>query len=429
VNPPANSTLAECAAIPAITAADDLQYKDACGDLVTAPVSPTENLNGVDSDRTCANPCDDCSAKRKWETTVCDKPLVYEQTITVPKSTPVLDWVGPLPPPITRSCGEGPPAKDELNYTVTICGSVTIKGPVTPEDSPDPASGYDKCTDFDFNRTWSATECGVDLTNEQQITISAAAAPTFENPPGNEEKGQCVTTIPNPASLYYNDGCGKTNQGPVIVDRAVIECGGSEADWSNICADCSVSYYWSVTVCGTASHNQTITRPKDDKEPTVTPEDQDADCKDTAFPPVQPSAEDNCGVDNATWSNEDVLPCEDTSASCLTDDIFKKCYRTWKVKDTCGNEGSAVQTINVKDSADPVITCPANQAYGCTDPIPFDTASATDACGVQGVVLTPCCLEGNVLKRSWTATDKCGKTSACVQEVTISVDACAAPPG
>jgi hypothetical protein len=57
--------------------------------------------------------------------------------------------------------------------------------------------------------------------------------------------------------------------------------------------------------------------------------------------------------------------------------VFKACYRTWYVKVPCGNEGSAVLTVNVKDNYAPAIACPVNKLYDCTDPIPCKTTAAT----------------------------------------------------
>jgi hypothetical protein len=161
---PSDKTLNECEAFPAILPQDALQYYDACGVLVATPVvnpGDTTRTGTVNVGGKCADPCNGCSVTRKWETTLCDKPLKHEQIITVPGATPDLTWKDEapetrFPSPATRTCGDGPPATVDLDYTVSICDSVTDKDPVTPTDEPG-LSGRNKCADFVFDRTWSVT--------------------------------------------------------------------------------------------------------------------------------------------------------------------------------------------------------------------------------------------------------------------------------
>ncbi len=123
--------------------------------------------------------------------------------------------------------------------------------------------------------------------------------------------------------------------------------------------------------------------------------------------------------------------------------------RTWTISDLCGNSATCAQTINVDDSAAPMIaTCPAvRNIEGCnpsaiTNP-PYSASMAvssegvfengtnmgatSDGCAVTVVnyidAVTGTC--PTVVTRTWTITDACGNASTCNQ--TINVDDTAAP--
>src|SRR5439155_14637737 len=102
--------------------------------------------------------------------------------------------------------------------------------------------------------------------------------------------------------------------------------------------------------------------------------------------------------------------------------------RTWTATDGCGNSASCLQTIRFQDTAQPLITCPANITLECTVlPITDNTgmASATDTCsGVSSINFvdafdtTNCTGKGMIL-RTWTATDACGNSATCLQTITF----------
>src|SRR5207247_1341770 len=100
--------------------------------------------------------------------------------------------------------------------------------------------------------------------------------------------------------------------------------------------------------------------------------------------------------------------------------------RTWNAIDQCGNSNSCVQTITVRDTTPPTITCPANLTLEC----PADTstnatgvATAQDTCSSVTVTysdsVTNNCGGTKIIARTWVATDACGNSSRCVQTITV----------
>lgn len=90
--------------------------------------------------------------------------------------------------------------------------------------------------------------------------------------------------------------------------------------------------------------------------------------------------------------------------------------------------GGTVFAATVIDGTPPVITCPASKTVECntsTDPGVTDTAMATDTfdsnprVAYSDSVLGGTCLGTKVIKRTWTATDRAGNSSSCVQTITV----------
>src|SRR5207247_7705623 len=102
--------------------------------------------------------------------------------------------------------------------------------------------------------------------------------------------------------------------------------------------------------------------------------------------------------------------------------------RTWTASDACSNSISCVQTITVRDTIKPAITCPPDVVLECpnTDTRTNVTgvATAQDACSAVTIsysdVTTNNCAGTKVIARTWTATDRCGNSTSCVQTITLS---------
>jgi hypothetical protein len=88
-----------------------------------------------------------------------------------------------------------------------------------------------------------------------------------------------------------------------------------------------------------------------------------------------------------------------------------------------------VQTITVVDTTPPEVTCPADVTITCpesTDPADTGAATGLDTCGTVVINLSDEVTEAAAadvvmysIVRTWTATDECGFSSACVQTITV----------
>src|SRR5439155_24538337 len=101
--------------------------------------------------------------------------------------------------------------------------------------------------------------------------------------------------------------------------------------------------------------------------------------------------------------------------------------RTWTATDDSGNSTNVVQTITVRDTTPPSITCAANKTVECASTWTFDAPTATDTCGTATIAIlgtvtntTGKCCGTFDATRTWRATDACGNTAVCSQTVTVA---------
>ena len=130
---------------------------------------------------------------------------------------------------------------------------------------------------------------------------------------------------------------------------------------------------------------------------------------------VPAATNDNCGILSVTNDAPAVFLKGTTTV-------------TWTATDTSGNTNSCTQTVTVKDTQPPTITCPANVMVS-TDP---GTCSATnvalgmplatnDNCGILSVTNdAPAVFPMGTTTVTWTVTDTSGNTDACTQTVTVN---------
>ncbi|HTD65021.1 MAG TPA: Ig-like domain-containing protein [Candidatus Limnocylindria bacterium] len=85
---------------------------------------------------------------------------------------------------------------------------------------------------------------------------------------------------------------------------------------------------------------------------------------------------------------------------------------------------SCSQTVTVRDTTPPAITCAANKDINCLAPWSFDTPTATDAASglnptvtILSSVTNGSCNAGLTVIRTWRATDACGNSATCSQTV------------
>lgn len=104
--------------------------------------------------------------------------------------------------------------------------------------------------------------------------------------------------------------------------------------------------------------------------------------------------------------------------------------RLWLATDNAGNLSTCVQLIQVRDTILPEITCPADTTVcGSLDPEDTGMAIATTNSSSTMIDYSDTIISGDcdagecVIERTWTVTDACGNTNACVQTITLSDNA------
>lgn len=214
----------------------------------------------------------------------------------------------------------------------------------------------------------------------------------------------------------------------------VLATDTSQFNPPDICGGDVVVNYSATDACGqvkNASAFFAIDIPKNvDLNPSFTvPADatvySDAVCNYDADPVITgwpTNLSDNCTEDSLSVSYADSI----VSGACIGAYII---YRSWTVIDNCGNYTTQVQLINVLDSIPPVITCPADTSEYADPNFCYKTgmnpgmATATDNCTpAASIVITndaPAQLPVGTTVVTWTATDDCGNTSTCTQNITI----------
>src|SRR5206468_3001783 len=125
------------------------------------------------------------------------------------------------------------------------------------------------------------------------------------------------------------------------------------------------------------------------------------------------TAVDGCSSVTVTYSDS-------VSNTCGGSKILS---RTWTATDACGNSTRCVQTITMRDTTPPTITCPPNVVLECpataTGTNATGLATAQDGCGSVSIsysdAVTNLCGATKVIARTWTAIDQCGNSNSCVQ--------------
>lgn len=146
-------------------------------------------------------------------------------------------------------------------------------------------------------------------------------------------------------------------------------------------------------------------------------------------------------TDNCDWYIAPVISWSNSVSGVVPD-----CYtitRTWFATDAFGNTSSCTQTISIQDLNNPVLdfdlftignqtTPPADVTIECDDPLPVPPlVGATDSCDISPSVSMldteigrsadpfDCTYYEYEVRRTWTASDNCGRTSSASQRIFI----------
>jgi hypothetical protein len=266
-----------------------------------------------------------------------------------------------------------------------------------------------------ITRTWTAEDnCGNMSTCTQTITVTDSHAPVISCP-ANVTLDCAASTLPaNTGTATATDDCSGVKSITHSDSNAPGNCPGNHV----------ITRTWTAEDnCGNRSTcTQTITV-TDSHAPIIScPANVTLDCAASTLPANTgtATATDDCsGVKSITHSDSDAL------GNCPGNHVIT---RTWTAEDNCGNKSTCTQTITVTDTTPPTLNCPANVTIDCAAsilPANTGTATATDDCsGVKSITHSDSDALGNcpgnhVITRTWTAEDKCGNKSTCVQTITV----------
>lgn len=269
--------------------------------------------------------------------------------------------------------------------------------------------------EFVITRTWRATDdCGNSSTCVQMIVIDDSTAPAITCPANITIQCTASTLPANTGTATATDNC-----------DAVPILNFTDATVAGACAqERTITRTWSATDdCGNVSTCAQIIFVDDSTPPAITcPANVTIQCSASTMPANTGSATatDNCdGAPTITFGDV-------TAANGCSSEGF--ITRTWVATDHCGNSATCVQIISLDDSQAPAITCPVNVTIECTAstlPANTGTATATDNCAAapevtfSDVTVAGGCPQERTINRTWTATDGCGNSTACVQVIVV----------
>ncbi len=283
-------------------------------------------------------------------------------------------------------------------------------------------------------RTWVAGQGGQNsATCVQTISIEDTTAPTI----------QCPADI----SVTCGEGVPAADIGLIIAadlcDQNVVVTDRGDNFVNQLCENSYtlVRTYRATDACGNfqeCNQNVIVT---DGVPPTISPNNpalsdgdiievpcfgQDPDWSLPEYDESSITATDDCGGAVVISFDHNL----ENEGTCAEDGYISLFRLTWTATDACGNSSDFVLFLSLIDTIAPVVLgVPGDITVNC-DEIPAVTGEiyATDECLCACVVLfeesvlSTGCLDGEVILRTWTATDRCGNTTTESQRITV-VDA------
>jgi len=153
------------------------------------------------------------------------------------------------------------------------------------------------------------------------------------------------------------------------------------------------------------------------EEPVITcPGDTTIECTASADPAVTgyATATDNIDAEPVISYSDEII-----NGDCPQEQIIN---RTWTATDSDENSSSCLQVITISDTTAPTIVCPPDTIVNFGESIEPDntgTATGEDNCDENPVISYVDLLVDNTITRTWIATDGCGNSAQCDQEIEI----------
>jgi len=255
---------------------------------------------------------------------------------------------------------------------------------------------------YQIVRTWTATDaCGNSSSHTQTITVTDTQAPVLSMQPANISLN-CNDPIPPIPSITAADNC---DLDVTVHFSEVTVAGVLERTWT------------ATDDCGNStSYTQQIALNPDLTKPVLSgvPSDISADCGSIPAAALV-TAMDDCDGAVMVILNETYGPGPD---ECRT------INRTWTATDAAGNSISATQIITVLDNLAPnLVGVPNNLNLNCGEPTPAPPlVIAVDNCDASVSVMFNESVSGNVITRTWTASDACGNTVSASQGIILNTE-------
>jgi hypothetical protein len=261
-------------------------------------------------------------------------------------------------------------------------------------------------------RTWTATDaCGNSSSCSQSVEVQDTTAPDITCPTAKSPI-ECpgVPSFPDP---IVSDAC---DPNPDVTFEDETTPGKCPQEFI-------VTRTWTATdACGNSQSCSQSVEVQDTTAPDITCADVKSpiECPATpVFPP--PDVTDACDADpNVTF--EDVT----TPGKCPQEYIVT---RTWTATDACGNSSSCTQSVEVQDTTDPTITCPAAIEVECGEEVPppdTELVVCADSCDdspstefVSDVSNGALCPDPEIITRTYRCTDACGNSAECTQTINV----------
>ncbi|MFN5619901.1 MAG: hypothetical protein ACK478_01235, partial [Flavobacteriales bacterium] len=244
------------------------------------------------------------------------------------------------------------------------------------------------------------------------MTVECSDGPMVPNTGDVVATDNCGDASGQTAYSVYAEGGNNVVEISVDIDTTAGSCQGSY----------TITWTWTATdFCGNESTDVTTITVVDTTAPEFisTPQSITIDCSQDLPTVDVVIATDNCTSTPIVAIASDVT----VPGNCANNYTVE---RTYVATDNCGNSAEFVQYIYVEDQVDPIFNGEntAYYEYECGSIIPLIQPIAVDNCDqvleyshVDDLSGTAC---NQVITRTWTAADDCGRTSSFVQTIAIN---------